>query len=85
MLSTAPASSAIFAATILATFLVTFIARKHAARLDGEALADQRLNRWLVGLSAGATANSGFIVTAAVGLGYQFGVQWLMLPLVLSG
>ena len=34
-----------------------------------------------VGLSAGATANSGFVVTGAVGLGYTMGAQWLVLPL----
>lgn len=81
MLSMVPASGAVFAATIVATFMVTFLARKHAAGIDGQSLASQRLNRWLIGLSAGATANSGFIVTAAVGLGYQYGAQWLLLPL----
>ena len=44
-------------------------------------LAGKSLNRWLVGLSAGATANSGFVVAAAVGLGYSYGAQWLLLPL----
>lgn len=71
---------AIFTLTIVATFVLTMIARRDAVgRTD--ALSDQKLNKWLVGLSAGATANSGFVVTAAVGLGYSFGVQWLLLPL----
>ena len=74
-------SGAVFAATVAATFLVTFLGRRHAAGSEDQALSAQRLNRWLIGLSAGATANSGFIVTAAVGLGYQFGAQWLLLPL----
>jgi sodium/proline symporter len=46
-----------------------------------EDLAGRSLNRWLIGLSAGTTGNSGFIVTGAVGLGYAGGVQWLLLPL----
>lgn len=71
----------VFILTVLATFGVTLLARKHAAGLEGKALSEQRLSKWLIGLSAGATANSGFIVTAGVGLGYLYGLQWLLLPL----
>jgi Na+/proline symporter len=71
----------IFALTLVATLAVSYLGRRHEARKLGGALAGQGLNRWLVGLSAGATANSGFVVTAAVGLGYSFGARWLLLPL----
>jgi len=70
----------IFIATIVATFAITLLARSHAKKLADNALHAQKLNKWLVGLSAGATANSGFIVTAAVGLGYLYGAQWILLP-----
>jgi len=71
----------VFMLTVLATFGVTFLARRHAAVINSDTLSDQKLNKWLIGLSAGATANSGFIVTAGVGLGYVYGLQWLLLPL----
>lgn len=71
----------VFILTVLATFGVTLLARKHATGLEGKPLSEQRLSKWLIGLSAGATANSGFIVTAGVGLGYVYGLQWLLLPL----
>ncbi len=35
----------------------------------------------MVGISAAATGNSGFIMTGAVGLGYGYGHQWILLPL----
>jgi len=71
----------VFGVTLLATFVVAFIGRSHSKRVASPTLSEHRLNKWLVGLSAGATANSGFIVTAAVGLGYSYGAQWLLLPL----
>lgn len=61
------AAETIFGITLVATFLAAFLARRHS-RCDKEGgLAELKLNRWLVGLSAGTTANSGF-VTGAVGL-----------------
>lgn len=69
----------IFLVTIAATFLASYWGRRHSRRASG-GLADEKLNKWLVGLSAGATANSGFVVTGAVGLGYAYGAQWLLLP-----
>ncbi len=74
-------SIAVFALTLLATLAVSYLGRRHEARKQGGALAGQGLSKWLVGLSAGATANSGFVVTAAVGLGYSVGARWLLLPL----
>jgi len=75
------ASVAVFAVALIATFAVACLGRRDSKRVSSAALAEQRLNKWLVGLSAGATANSGFVVTGAVGLGYMFGAQWLLLPL----
>ena len=63
-----------------ATFAASFLGRAHTRRLNSDALADQKLSKWLVGLSAGATGNSAFIVTGVVGLGYTLGLQALLLP-----
>jgi hypothetical protein len=71
----------VFAIMLLGTFAVAILGRRDSKQVASATLSEQRLNRWLVGLSAGATANSGFVVTAAVGLGYSFGAQWLLLPL----
>jgi Na+/proline symporter len=72
---------AVFLLTLVGTLAVSYLGRLHSAERDGSPLSEQRLNKWLLGLSAGATANSGFVVTGAVGLGYAYGVQWLLLPL----
>ena len=74
-------SIVIFGVGLIATFVVAWLGRRDSKRVTSAALSEQRLNRWLVGLSAGATANSGFVVTGAVGLGYTYGAQWLLLPL----
>lgn len=71
----------IFLITLAATFGAAFLARRHSTKDTDHGLAEIKLNRWLVALSAGTTANSGFIVTAAVGLGYTYGLQWILLPL----
>jgi sodium/proline symporter len=71
----------VFLASLIATFGAAFLARRHSGGDSGDGLAQMKLNRWLVGLSAGTTANSGFIVTGAVGLGYAYGLQWLLLPI----
>jgi Na+/proline symporter len=71
----------VFVSTIFVTFALTLFARKRSSKLETQALSEQGLNRWLVGLSAGATANSGFIVTAGVAVGYLYGTYWLLLPL----
>jgi sodium/proline symporter len=73
-------SLVVFVASLLATFFVAAVGRRTAKRRREDDLAGRSLNRWLVGLSAGATANSGFVVTGAVGLGYSFGMQWIMMP-----
>jgi sodium/proline symporter len=74
-------SRAIFVVTLLATFFVSYLGRRHSPVGPSDAVAPQKLNKWLVGLSSGATANSGFVVTGAVGLGYSYGAQWLLLPI----
>lgn len=71
----------IFLASLAFTFWLAWYARRLSEAKQDDDLAGRSLNRWLIGLSAGATANSGFIVTGAVGLGYLYGVQWLVLPL----
>lgn len=73
-------SICIFIATLAATFIASFLGRAHTQKLNSDALADQKLSKWLVGLSAGATGNSAFIVTGVVGLGYTLGVPSLLLP-----
>lgn len=70
----------IFLITLSMTFAAAYLGRKHS-KLRSGGLANEKLNKWMIGLSAGATANSGFIVTGAVGLGYSFGAQWLLLPI----
>lgn len=48
---------------------------------EGYFMADRKLNKWQIGISAGATANSGFIVVGAVGMGYTMGMSSLIYPL----
>jgi hypothetical protein len=74
-------SLVVFAFALLGTIFVTFLGRRDSSQIQSSSLAEHKLNKWLVGLSAAATANSGFVVTAAVGLGYSFGLRWLLLPL----
>lgn len=72
----------VFIASLALTFGVVFLARLRNKESHSEDdLAGRKLNRWMVGLSAATTGNSGFIVTGAVGLGYAYGVHWLLLPL----
>lgn len=44
-------------------------------------LGGRRLGPLSIGISAAATANSGFIMLGAVGLGYSLGATWLLLPI----
>lgn len=70
----------VFLITIVVAFALSVLGRLRDRGRSG-AIAAQGMNRWLVGLSAGATANSGFVVTGAVGLGYTFGLHWVALPI----
>lgn len=74
-------SIGVFGTTIAIAFAFSVLGRVRDKKSGSEAISGQKLNRWLVGLSAGATANSGFVVTGAVGLGYSYGLHWVMLPL----
>jgi len=75
-------ASLVFLSTLAVTFGAAFFARMRASQNGpDEELAGRRLNRWLIGLSAGTTGNSGFVVTGAVGLGYVGGAHWLMLAI----
>jgi Na+/proline symporter len=72
---------AVFLVTLAFTYALALYARLKATAGVDEDLAGRDLNRWLVGLSAGTTGNSGFIVTGAVGLGYAGGLHWILLPI----
>ena len=74
------AAAAVFAAAIVATFAFAALGGRVATAQHEDGLANRSLNRWLIGLSAGATANSGFVITGAVALGYSFGTNWLLMP-----
>ncbi len=70
---------------IFTVFLLTFLGVGHLAaqRLkptdEDYLLGSRSFGRFCIGLSAGATGNSGFIMTAAVGLGYTMGLSALLL------
>jgi len=72
----------VFIASLLLTFGAVLLARlRNNVDHSEDDLAGRKLNRWMIGLSAATTGNSGFIVTGAVGLGYAYGAHWLLLPL----
>ncbi len=71
---------------VTAIFMILFLmigiyAGKKANTKEEYHLAGRKLKGWQVGLSAGATANSGFIVVGAVGMGYKMGIISLLYPL----
>jgi Na+/proline symporter len=68
---------------MLLFIIVGIYAGKHIDKnsTEGYFLSNRSLNRWQVGISAGATANSGFIVVGAVGMGYSMGMSALLYPL----
>ena len=77
-----PLAIIVFFLTLGMTVAVAICARLRSPGASSEEdLAGRTLNKWLIGLSAATTGNSGFIVTGAVGLGYVGGAQWLLLPL----
>jgi sodium/proline symporter len=71
----------VFALTIVLAFGFSVLGRVRELKSHPRNVASQGLGRWLVGLSAGAAANSGFVVAGAVGLGFSAGLHWVMLPL----
>ncbi len=44
-------------------------------------ISHRNLGKWALGISASATANSGFVVIGAVGMGYSLGLKSLLYPL----
>ena len=74
-------ATAVFVATLALTFFAAYLGRAIRPGVATTASPTRSFNRWLIGLSAGAAANSGFVVTGAVGLGYLGGAQFLLLPL----
>lgn len=73
----------IFSLFILLLFTVGVWASLRRKNSESEEyfLAGRTLNWYLIAISAGATANTGFIVTGAVGMGYAGGISALLLPL----
>jgi Na+/proline symporter len=71
----------VFSLFCLILFLIGFKAKKKKDESDlNYFLGNRNLNAIQIGLSAGATGNTGFIMTGAVGLGYSLGIDWLFLP-----
>lgn len=63
-------------------FVIGFLAMRRSGRSDREYLIGGRdFGAITIGLSGAATSNSGFIMLGAVGLGYQFGMTFVFLPL----
>ena len=72
----------IFGLSLVATFVIALSGRMASRRDVADSdLAGRDLNKWLVGFSAAATGNSGFIVTGAVGMGYVSGLYGVLFPL----
>ena len=73
-------SIAVFALTLLATLVASYLGHRHELRKRwciSKPGSEQMAGRF----KCRHTANSGFVVTAAVGLGYTFGARWLLLSL----
>ena len=58
-----------------------FAAKRNAPTDVDYLLGSRSFGTWFVGLSAGATANSGFIMVGAVGIGYTTGLSGVLLAL----
>ncbi len=73
---------AIIIISVLASAVAVIIAiRKRGTDDRSEAVVGRSLGPIVLALGAGATANSGFVLTGAVGLGYSGGLMWCLLPL----
>ena len=61
---------------------VGVVAARRGASTDVDYLLGSRsFGSWFVGLSAGATGNSGFIMLGAVAMGYTMGLSGVLLAL----
>ena len=66
---------------VIASFVLGWYAsRSTKGDLEGYFIGGRSLGKWAVGISAGATGNSGFIVVAAVGMGYTKGFSAVLFP-----
>jgi Na+/proline symporter len=74
-------AEAMLAVTLVAIFGVAIYARRRSARDEIGGLSEMKFNRWLIGLGASTTANSGFIATGSVAVGYAFGLKSLVLAI----
>ncbi|GEA07516.1 hypothetical protein KUL42_22770 [Alteromonas sp. KUL42] len=69
----------VFLLTLLPIPILVYLAKRNTDVRDE--FGGKTYGRFAVGISAAATGNSGFIMTGAVGLGYAYGLQWILLPL----
>jgi len=69
----------VFLIALLPIPLLVLLAKKNT--LSDDEFGGKTYGKYMVGISAAATGNSGFIMTGAVGLGYAYGMQWVLLPL----
>lgn len=66
---------------IVAIYGVAIFAQRRSRRDVDGGLSEMKFNRWLIGLGASTTANSGFIATGSVAVGYAFGLKSLVLAI----
>lgn len=70
-----------FAFVLYASLLLFLGLRANRDRKADIVLGGRNLNRYFIAVAAASAGNSGFIMTGAVGLGYAYGAQWILLPL----
>ena len=74
--------TAVVVASLLLMLTVGFVSGRNATgKAESYFLGDRQLGRWTMALSAGAAANTGFVVIGAVGMGYSMGAASLLYPL----
>jgi sodium/proline symporter len=73
--------SVIIFSLVMTASAVILAARRQKQGERVEAVAGRSLGPVVLALGAGATANSGFVLTGAIGLGYTGGLMWCLLPL----
>ena len=66
---------------LISFFILLFFFSYRAKQENLSFLNPKSLNWFLVAFSAGTTANTGFIVTTAVAMGYSMGISAIVLPL----
>ena len=70
-----------FITFILISVIIGILTTKYVSN-DAESyfLSNRNLGKWALGISASATANSGFVVIGAVGMGYAMGIKSMLYP-----